>query len=142
MTINHKPTGIALSFPKGLAISAIVSFLTTLVLTSIIAYLIDKEIINESSVGYAIMVMLILTSYTGSMIAWIKIKHRRLMVCVAAGGIYYCLLLSITALFFGGQYQAIGETALLVLCGSLLATMSGIKRRNKIQVRKFKVGYR
>ena len=36
-------------------------------------------------------------------------------MCLAAGGGYYLCLLAITALFFGGQYQGVGVTALMVL---------------------------
>jgi dolichol kinase len=60
-----------------------------------------------------------------------------MFVCLISGMIYFCVLLSITALCFGGQYQGIGVTGLVVLCGSCCAGLMGL--REKKQGRKGKI---
>ena len=142
MTLNQKPTGMASSIPRGLVISGLIGVITTLIGAAIVAYLVDKELLDELKIGYAIMVMLLLASYLSALTAWKKIKHRRIIVCLSAGGVYFGILLSITALFFGGQYQAVGETAMLVLCGSMLAAMSGLKGKSSSKYRRVKNAYR
>ena len=47
MTTNHKPTGIAMSMPAGLAVGGIWSLVVTIVLSALIAKLIDGEIIAQ-----------------------------------------------------------------------------------------------
>lgn len=123
MTVNRKATGLAVSIPKGMMISGLLSLVLTLCMSGIIAYVIENEMMDEMNIGYAIMLMLIVTSYLSATIAWRKIKHRRMLVCTLAGMIYFGILLSITALFFGGQYDAVLETVLLIMCGSALAML-------------------
>ena len=41
-----------------------------------------------------------------------------MQMCLLTGVCYYLALLAMTALFFGGQYSALGVTALAVLAGS------------------------
>ena len=121
--MSNKQTGRALSVPGGLAISAITGIFLTLIGSGVIAQLINTQILMEKNIGYAVMVMLIITAYISAMVAWQKIKHRRVYTCVLSGCVYFAILMAITALFFGGQYSSVWETALLILCGSGLATM-------------------
>lgn len=142
MTMNTNHTGRATSIPKGLAISGALATTVTIIGSGIIATLINTQMITESNIGYAIMIMLIVTSYLCSLTAWIKIKHRRLLVCISAGCVYFAILMSITAMFFGGQYSSVWETALLVLCGCLLATMHEKKTKKRKKYRKAGKAYR
>lgn len=137
MTTNHKPTGIAMSMPAGLAVGGVWSLAITIVLSALIAKLIDGEIIAQGSIGYFVIGILLSASITGSLQAFRKIKRRRMFVCLISGMIYFCVLLSITALCFGGQYQGIGVTGLVVLCGSCCAGLMGL--REKKQGRKGKI---
>lgn len=125
--MNHKPTGRALSIPKGLAAAGIISAGLTLLGSGVIALLVNTQMMKESNIGYAVMVMLIATSYVSAFAAWRLIKHRRMQVCSLAGCIYFLVLISATAMFFGGQYSSVWETALLILCGSMLAALHGTK---------------
>lgn len=131
MVSNQKVTGTAVSIPKGLVISVCISIFITLAGAGLIAMMVNTEKLPESKIGYGIMIILPLASYIGSYSAWKKIKRRKILVCLTAGVIYWAALLSLTALFFGGQYKAIAETALLLLCGSFLAILT--KQRDKRQ---------
>ena len=140
MTIDRKVTGKASSMPIGLLVGACVSMAFTLVLAILAAKLIHSEVLQENAIGYSTMVILLLSAMAGAAVAYRKIKRQKLVVCAASGLIYYGILLSMTALFFGGQYEGMGVTALMVLCGSMLLALhgpqkgrgQGIKRKYRI----------
>ncbi|MEE1327987.1 MAG: TIGR04086 family membrane protein [Oscillospiraceae bacterium] len=137
MTMNQKPTGTAMSMPAGLAVGGVWSLAITIVLSALIAKLIDGGAVAQGSIGYFVISILLIASITGALQSFRKIKRRRMLVCLISGLIYFCVLLTITALCFGGQYQGIGVTALVVLCGSCCAGLMGL--REKKQGRKGKI---
>ena len=65
-------------------------------------------------------------AFLASLIAVRKIKRQRAAVCALAGLVYFLCLLAITALFFGGKFQAVAVTAVLILAGSGAAVLAGI----------------
>lgn len=137
MTVNRKPTGTAVSIPSGLALGALWSVAVTLAGAAATAKLMETETLSWDSAGYAVLVILLLASWLGAMTAAGKIKRRRLLICLASGGIYFLILLASTALFFGGQYSGVGETGLLILCGSVLGVFmdfSGKSGRNRTKI--------
>jgi len=136
MVLNQKPTGRTMSMPVGLAIGGAVSLGITLLGAAVLAKLVDQETLAWENVGYGVMVILLLASFFGAMSAWGRIRRQRLLVCAVSGVIYFGSLLSITALFFGGQYEAVGVTAALVLAGSIAAWLLGLRdggRKKKIR---------
>lgn len=125
---NQKLTGRAKSMPVGLTLGAVGSLAITLILAIVGAKLVDSGVVTEGAIGYIAMVTLFLASFTGAVIAVGSIKRQKLMVCGLAALIYYCVLLSMTALCFGGQYQGMGVTALMVLCGGGIAAMTVMRQ--------------
>lgn len=136
MTLNHKPTGTSMSMPAGLAIGGIWSLCVTLVMAALVAKLMDMEAIRQDSIGYFVISILLVASTTGALLSFGRIKRRRMVVCMVSGLIYYCVLLSITALCFGGQYQGMGVTGLVVLGGSLCAGLLGIHEKKQGRIGK------
>lgn len=120
MTINRKVTGTASTIPSGLAKGAIYAMVITLLGTMTVSIMIHKEILQWEQSGYAVMLILILSSYVDASVAAQKIKRRRLFACMVSGGTYFLILLAMTGLFFGGKYSGVGETGLVILCGSTL----------------------
>lgn len=137
MTMNQKPTGTAMSMPAGLAVGGVWSLAITIGLSAVIAKLIDGGAVAQGSIGYFVISILLIASITGALQSFRKIKRRRMLVCLISGLIYFCVLLSITALCFGGQYQGVSATGLVVLCGSCCAGLMGL--REKKQGRKGKI---
>lgn len=138
MGYQQKVTGKAMSMPAGLALGAFISMLLTVIGSGVLAKLTEMEVIDWERIGYGVMIMLLLSSFFGALTASGKIKHQKLPVCFAAGMIYFGLLLCITALFFGGQYEAVGVTAAVVLAGSLSAALltSGKRGGNPGKIRR------
>ena len=68
------------------------------------------------------------------------IKKMYLQVCLMAGACYYLTLLGITALFFGGQYQGVGVSGIIIMITSLV--MAIIPRKNGSPFKARKKAYR
>lgn len=139
MVFNQKTTGRAASMPGGLAFGAAVSVGVTILAASLLAWMLDREILGQNQIGYGIMVLLLLASFLGAMGAFAKIKRQRMLVCLASGILYFGILLSCTALFFGGQYSGVGVTALLITAGAIAAGLLGLRSENRRKNRKFKM---
>lgn len=128
--------------PAGLALGGLVSLAVTIAGSILAANLVLKEMISADSIGYCSMVILLLSSMLGSAAAVKRIKHRRLYVCGLSAIIYYTTLLGVTALFFGGQYQGMGVTALVVLAGSGTVALLGAKQEKSHTRRRSKMKHR
>ena len=134
--IRH--TGKASSMASGLGAGGTVSLTVTVLGAMGIGKMLDLQKLEWKNTGYVILFLLLIGSFTGALTASEKIKRRKLLVCAVSGGIYWAELLLITALFFGGQYEAVGVTALLITAGSVSAALltagkgrgAGKKRRN------------
>lgn len=113
--------GKASSMPAGILWGGIVSLLTTVLLSALLAWLIVTEKMDQQQMGYGIMVILSLASFLGAKAAFSKIQRRQLLVCSVTGAAYFVTLLCIAALFFGGQYSGVGETGLMIFTGCMLA---------------------
>ncbi len=141
MVMDRKPTGRTSSMAGGLTAGGCVSLTTTLAAVALLAKLVDMERVAWENVGYGIAAALLLSSYLGAITAYGKIRRQRLMVCTAAGAVYFGILLSVTALFFGGQYEAVGVTAALVFGGSTTAGLIGL-REQKGRIKKIRFSNR
>ncbi len=130
MQLNSKPTGLAMSIPGALTLSGVLALILTLISSAILAKMVEIQRIPEQNIGYGVMGLLVVVSFVCAILAAGKVKHQRLLVCISSGAVYWGILLAITALFFGGQYEAVGETGLMILCGSGAAALLGLRRGN------------
>ncbi len=126
--MKKKLTGRASSIPMGLVWSLLVSMGVTLLCCVALTSMIAGEHMPETAIGYGAMGTLLLASVSGALMAIWRVKHRYLLMCVCSGACYYLCLLCCTALFFGGQYQGMGTTALVVLGGSVLAALATVRK--------------
>ena len=142
MVTSKKVTGTAWSMPAGLAWGAGISSIITLGGALLAAYLISNGTIGQNYIGYCSMVILLLASFLGARGAAKRIKHRTLFVSAISAIIYYGLLLSCTAMLFGGSYQGMGATGLMVLCGMGLAILREVKGEGRRRKKKNKIRHR
>lgn len=129
MKVNRKSNGRAMSMPVGAAYGAIVALMWTLITSGVLAWLINGQILQEEAIGYGSMVILLTASILGALLANGKVKRQRLVTCACTGIIYFLTLMALTAMFFGGQYNGIGVTALLILGGSGTAAILSMRKR-------------
>ncbi len=107
-----------MSVPMGLALGGGCSLLITILSAALLAWMVDREKLAWEDIGYGIMVTLLLASVLGARLAYGRIKRQQLLVCTLTGVVYLGMLLSITALSFGGQYDGALVSAVLILGGS------------------------
>ena len=138
MRVNQKVTGKSMSIAGGVGIGVLASVVITIISSLILAALVNNEIVKENGLGYGVIMVLLLSAVTGSLVAWKCIRHRRLLVCTLSGVGYYVALIGITALLFGGQYQGMGVTALVVLAGCGCVALIGVngKKAGKYSFKK------
>lgn len=130
---SRRVTGKACSIPVGLLYGNLISLLVTMVLSVLLAFLLDHEKIKWDVIGYGILFTILISSYVGSKASHRKIKRQQLLVCSMSGLLYWGTLLLITALFFGGKYEAVGVTGLLVAGGSVCAGITGNRNKKYIK---------
>ena len=135
-----KRKGTTIGIPAGLGIGALISLLTTLAGAALVSYLVAAEKIGEGTIGVSAMIILAVAAAVGAWCAVCVVKRLRLQVCMMTGACYYLSLLALTALFFGGRYQGMGISALIVLGGCTLVAL--IPSKNGQFFKKGKRAYR
>lgn len=139
MVANRKVTGTAKSVPMGISVGTGVSLAITLAGSLITAWLVGSEKISEEAIGYCAMAILMAASGMGSFTAQAMIKHQRMIMCGLTAVCYYLSLIAVTALFFGGQYQGMAVTALVVASGAGIVVLMGLKGDGH-KVKKYRYG--
>ena len=122
-------TGKTMSVPGGLALSGAISMVITLLISMLLANLLDRQQLSWEQAGYWIMAMLFAAAFAGGKAAIAAIRRQRLAVSAMSGLLYWGLLLCITALFFGGNFNAVLETALIIIAGSGCAAMVSLPQK-------------
>ena len=139
MVVNKKPTGRTVSMPAGLALGGAAALAVTMLGCVITAWLVHTGNLPPEHTGYGIMVLLAAAAWTAATVAWKTIRRQKTAVCLLSGVVYYGILLAITALFFGGQYQGAGETALMIFCGCSLRILMSKPGKMRAPQRKFRI---
>ena len=134
MKIKRKTT--ERSLVAGIGIGLIISILVTTGGVALVTNLALTERVGEQSVGVWAKVVLFVAVLTGTWVAAAATKQKRLQVCFLTGGIYSLLLLSTTAMFFGGRYQAVGITLIVVLAASAFVAFLPVKFKHNLKRRK------
>lgn len=143
MHTSKKATGRAKTIPGGLAVGTAVFFIIIVLCGIVIAKIIERQIVAENNSGYLIAAAMIISSYAGCEIAIKQCKRRLILVAILSGVVYTISLLSITALFFGGEYEAIFPTTSLIFCGCVTVILFNLYYANrKKEMRKVKHRYR
>ena len=138
MATKRNNTGKETPIPVGIGIAITVSMVITLIGAAITAYLIYTGNVDQESYGYVLLLIHFLSTSAGALVATHSIKRMRMQMCLIAGVCYYIVLISITALFLGGQFENMGTTAIVVLSASACVGVLGIitKKRGRGGLRK------
>lgn len=131
MNVSWKSNGTT----KTLILSVGFCVLITVLFSMCAAWMICNEKIREEYTGYVVMIIILLASFGGSIMACEKSGCKRLTIAVLTGFIYFVVLMSIGILIYDGTLRGVGETMLIVLCGSILGAMwtTRGKKRGKVK---------
>ena len=142
MAKKHKSTQKASSIPAGLGLAVICSMIVTLLGAMISAYLVGAETISQDSMKVASIVVIVISGAVGALVALNRIKRMRMQMCLLSGICYYIVLLSITGLFFDGQYNGLGMNGIAILCGCGGVAVLSILTKNRGKTHRRKPVYR
>ena len=128
--------------PVGIGIGLGISLLLLIAGCAVIAAMMNREMIGVDVMGYGAVIVLLMSSYAGAMIAAGAVKRRRLMVCGIHAGLMLAVLLLINAVMFGGSVSGLGATAGLLLAGAGCAALTdfSLKRSRRARRRKWPTG--
>ena len=123
-----------LSVPKALALGLLAGWGITLGFSVVIACLISSGASGENMMGPLSVAALIVSSVVVSWIVSNSMENRKLLYCLAGGGVYFVSLLCANVGFYGGTYTGIIYTLLAVMGASLIVGLiTSRKRRSKIR---------
>lgn len=130
--INHN--GKASTVASSMVMAGLTSMFTTIIATAVITNFIHTEKIAWNHAGYWIMVMLFISSFIGGKYAIYAAQMPKMIISLMSGLLYWGLLLCITAIFFGGNFESVWETAGVILAGCGCSALLGLpnsKNRKK-----------
>ena len=142
MVKSKRTMGTAMSMPGGIVLGVGISIVITLIGALILTALISHQSMRFESVGYGCTAALLVSSLAGSYLSAQVIKRRSLLVCGLTGLIYFLILLSVTAMFFGGVYSGVGMSALMVFLGSGGAAFLSTALKKQPNWNKRKIAFR
>lgn len=142
MVASRKKVRSQVPIPLGLTLGAGTSLAMTFLGTAILSWLIGNERLPEERMGIAAAAVLLFAGMLGAWIAASKTKRKRLLVCLGSGLVFFLVLLSLTALFFGGRYEGLAMNGTAVLLGSGIMAALGLRGQGGNPKRRKKLGSR
>ena len=137
--MNLKRKGTALpGLGKCVMTGTGVAVCMSLAISMVITTMLNCEKITEAGMGYGVLAMLLMASYSGGYTACKLRKEQRLSSSLLTGAMYFVILAAVTILFFDGRFRGVGESVLLIVCGCTLAAMWTSRRNKGGKMRKFK----
>lgn len=121
------------------AVGAAICIATMLAGIATAAALIISGRIPASAQGYCTMVIGVVSSFLGSATALRNAEGKKLILSGLIAGVYFLVLLGLSAVLFEGQYQGVGATGLLILCGAIVGSFLGTKDKKRPILRKSKM---
>lgn len=122
-------------------VGAVISMVVTLALTAVGATLVVSEVVAVTRVKYYVILVLLASAMIGTA-ASAKKSDRKLYIGLIAGVLYFLLLLSVTAVFFEGQYHGIGVSVITVISGCVAAVLLGFREGKRVNKRRRRSGRR
>ena len=132
---RSKATVIPIAVGIGLGVAWILTILGAVVLTFALA----GETISMDAMGFGIVVVLFVSTFTGSMIAVWYAKGQRMQISMITAGVYFLTLLAMNAIFFGGEYKGVWVSLLVVVLAGAVAAFVGT---GGVKTRKHKIKFR
>lgn len=108
---------------KNVVRGVITGILTTIAGAVIMSVLIINETLEETSIGYSAMGILLLASMAACMAALVNAQSKKGMIVGITGGLYALILMGLNALLYKGGYEGVGVTLLLILAGCLTSLL-------------------
>lgn len=128
------------SVPISITVGTALCVALSLIGALCIAMLLEGESIEETTLGYGVMLVTLLSSFAGSFVALKMSKKYQLPIAIGVGAAYYAVMLAMTALVFDGRYRGLGVTALIITgsCSCAILLQGRPKNRNGNRIKKYR----
>ena len=110
----------------GIAVSLLVMVISIAIFTG----LIRSERITEGASGYCTVCIHLLSIIIGACVASKEEKGNAIWISLLLALMYSIVLIAMTAIIFGGQYQGISATVFVILTGCAIPVIMGKWRLN------------
>lgn len=124
--LNRKNT------PMSIIVGCVLSVGVSLVGTLGIALLLENDVLQETGIKNAVMLLSALSVFVGSLIATRMAGKRVLPIALGTGAAYMTVMLCCTALFFEGQYSNIWARLLVIAAGTGCALIVKLKKKPSV----------
>ena len=115
--VKMNSSTMLLAVLKGLTVAVLMTALSVAICAKTVA----MAVVSENSAGYCAIALTAISALTGVLAA--KCKEKRIYTAAIIGLLYIMVLLSITAVFFGGQYMDVGISLISVAAGCILGIL-------------------
>ncbi len=99
----------------------------TVLFAVVLAFMVQSEKLELEGLGAGVLITLLASSGCGCFLAVKLAGQKPLLVGAVSAAGYLLSLLSVTALFFGGEYHGVLQGAMLVLGGAMAAVLVAFK---------------
>lgn len=123
---TNNPTWVR-SAPGAILLGGVIGLTITFLGSVIIAWLINGERLGEENLQYGVIAVLLIASFVSAILATILFRGKRMLISLATGFVYFLILLAVNALLFGGQYQGVPYTLLVILAGCVCNALLGVR---------------
>lgn len=130
MVGKRKMSGQGVTIPAGIAIGVITSVAVMLMGALLISFLVMNETVPINGIGLGAMCVLVLAAAAGAWLATVLTRQKKLLVSGLTALIFYLVLLSITAVFFGGMFAGMCIVALMILLGAGATVLFGLRKKS------------
>lgn len=113
-----------------IGLGAIAGLLSTILATMVLALLINKEVLGQTSVKMGAGIILFVSAAIAALVSMGK-GSNKLPVAVITGALYCLCLLCINALFYSGEYAGVPVSVLLAMCAAAGAGIVSSSKKNK-----------
>lgn len=113
-----------------IGLGAIAGLLSTILATMVLALLINKEVLGQTSVKMGAGIILFVSAAIAALVSMGK-GSNKLPVAVITGTLYCLCLLCINALFYSGEYAGVPVSVLLAMCAAAGAGIVSSGKKNK-----------
>lgn len=113
-----------------IGLGAIAGLLSTILATMVLALLINKEVLGQTSVKMGAGIILFVSAAIAALVSMGK-GSNKLPVAVITGALYCLCLLCINALFYSGEYAGVPVSVLLAMCAAAGAGIVSSGKKNK-----------
>ena len=115
-----------MSVPVGILTGVLLGLMITVLGAILLSMLIYRQTVQEDGVGIGAMIIVGVSALAGVIAAVTLVRRRRVQVCVLTGVGYQLSLLGMNALLFGGQYNGVMTTIILVSLAVVIGVFCGI----------------